>query len=439
MKSLITYKKCILELINLSIPMIMGNLGLMLIGITDILVAAKHSINTLSAISIANAIVFCIYIVGIGLMSSISIVLSNYRGNKKPTKLFLPTVINFALILGLIFGIICLATVPLIDFMGFETQLVPIIKDYIFISSFSFFGMYLYQSLKEFLQAHEIVFIPNIILIFAVFLNLALNVLLVFGYKDFNGLGAIGLAYATLIARTFMGVTLLFYLIKIIKQKCLFNIDFVKQLLKIGYPIGIALMLEFLGFNIITILMGKLNGIYAATHTIVIQVISIAYMIPLALSNALAIKVGYYNGAKDYCGIIKYSKAGIFMSVFVMLCFGITFFIFPKELISLFTSDYNILKIGIPILIIASIFEIADGFQVSLSGILKGLKMTKTVSACVISGYWVFGIPLGFILCYKYNMLLKGFWIGLAVSFVCIGIIESIIVLFKFNKLRKIY
>lgn len=439
MKSLITYKKCILELINLSIPMIMGNLGLMLIGITDILVAAKHSINTLSAISIANAIVFCIYIVGIGLMSSISIVLSNYRGNKKPTKLFLPTVINFALILGLIFGIICLATVPLIDFMGFETKLVPIIKDYIFISSFSFFGMYLYQSLKEFLQAHEIVFIPNIILIFAVFLNLALNVLLVFGYKDFNGLGAIGLAYATLIARTFMGVTLLFYLIKIIKQKCLFNIDFVKQLLKIGYPIGIALMLEFLGFNIITILMGKLNGIYAATHTIVIQVISIAYMIPLALSNALAIKVGYYNGAKDYCGIIKYSKAGIFMSVFVMLCFGITFFIFPKELISLFTSDYNILKIGIPILIIASIFEIADGFQVSLSGILKGLKMTKTVSACVISGYWVFGIPLGFILCYKYNMLLKGFWIGLAVSFVCIGIIESIIVLFKFNKLRKIY
>ncbi len=439
MKSLITYKKCILELINLSIPMIMGNLGLMLIGITDILVAAKHSINTLSAISIANAIVFCIYIVGIGLMSSISIVLSNYRGNKKPTKLFLPTVINFALILGLIFGIICLATVPLIDFMGFETKLVPIIKDYIFISSFSFFGMYLYQSLKEFLQAHEIVFIPNIILIFAVFLNLALNVLLVFGYKDFNGLGAIGLAYATLIARTFMGVTLLFYLIKIIKQKCLFNIDFVKQLLKIGYPIGIALMLEFLGFNIITILMGKLNGIYAATHTIVIQVISIAYMIPLALSNALAIKVGYYNGAKDYCGIIKYSKAGIFMSVFVMLCFGITFFIFPKELISLFTSDYNILKIGIPILIIASIFEIADGFQVSLSGILKGLKMTKTVSACVISGYWLFGIPLGFILCYKYNMLLKGFWIGLAVSFVCIGIIESIIVLFKFNKLRKIY
>ena len=134
MKSLITYKKCILELINLSIPMIMGNLGLMLIGITDILVAAKHSINTLSAISIANAIVFCIYIVGIGLMSSISIVLSNYRGNKKPTKLFLPTVINFALILGLIFGIICLATVPLIDFMGFETKLVPIIKDYIFIS-----------------------------------------------------------------------------------------------------------------------------------------------------------------------------------------------------------------------------------------------------------------------------------------------------------------
>ncbi len=435
----LSYKKCIMELTNLSVPMIMGNLGLMLIGITDILIASKHSIYTLGAISIANAIVFCIYIVGIGLLSSISIVLSNYRGNKKPTKLFLPTVINFSLILSLILGTVCLLTVPLIDYMGFEQNLVQIIKDYIFISAFSFFGMYLYQSLKEFLQAHEIVFVPNIILIFAVFLNLVLNIILVFGFKNFNGFGAIGLAYATFISRTFMGVSLLFYLFKIVKQRCFFNIDFVKQLIKIGYPIGIALMLEFLGFNIITILMGKLNGIYAATHTIIIQIISIAYMIPLALSNALAIKIGYYNGSKDYYSLLKYSKTGTYMSVFVMLCFGITFFMFPKEIISIFSSNNEILKLGVPILIIASIFEIADGYQVSLSGILKGLKMTKTVSACVISGYWLFGIPLGFILCYKFNMLLKGFWIGLAISFVCIGIIESIIVLYKFNKLKKIY
>ena len=435
----LTYKTCLKELINLSIPIIMGNLGLMLIGITDILIASKHSINTLSAISIANAIVFCIYIIGIGLISSISIVLSNYRGNKKPTKLFLPTVINFSIILSIILGSICLLTVPLIDFMGFEKKLIPIIKDYIFISSFSFFGMYLYQSLKEFLQAHEIVFIPNIILIFAVFLNLVLNIILVFGYKNFTGFGAIGLAYATFISRTFMGVFLLFYLFKIVKQKCLFKIDFVKQLIKIGYPIGIALMLEFLGFNIITILMGKINSTYAATHTIIIQIISIAYMIPLALSNALAIKIGYYNGSKDYSSLLKYSKTGTYLSIFVMLCFGLTFFMFPKEIISIFSSNSDILKLGIPILIIASIFEIADGYQVSLSGILKGLKMTKTVSACVISGYWLFGIPLGLILCYKYNMLLKGFWIGLAISFVCIGIIETIIVLYKFNKIKKIY
>ena len=112
---------------------------------------------------------------------------------------------------------------------------------------------------------------------------------------------------------------------------------------------------------------------------------------------------------------------------------------FPKELISIFSSNTEVLTLAIPILMIASIFEVADGFQVSLSGILKGLKMTKTVSACVISGYWLFGIPLGFLLCYKYNMLLKGFWIGLAISFVCIGIIESIIVLYKYRKLKKIY
>ena len=90
-----TYFQYLKNLLMLATPMIIGNLGQMLIGAVDVFVASKHSIDTLSAISIANAIVFCIYIVGIGIMSAISIVLSNYRGNRKQTKKYLFSVINF--------------------------------------------------------------------------------------------------------------------------------------------------------------------------------------------------------------------------------------------------------------------------------------------------------------------------------------------------------
>ena len=76
--------------------MIVGNLGQVLVGATDVFIAAKHSTNTLAAISIANSIIFCILIMGMGLMSAISILISNYRGNRKPTKKFLITVLNYS-------------------------------------------------------------------------------------------------------------------------------------------------------------------------------------------------------------------------------------------------------------------------------------------------------------------------------------------------------
>lgn len=433
------YFKYLKDLFVLALPMIIGNLGQILIGAVDVFVASRHSLDTLAAISIANAIAFCVYIVGIGVMSAISIVLSNYRGDRRPTKRYLFSVVNFSLLLGALFWVVTVALLPVIPKMGFEAHLVPMISEYIWISSFSIFGMYLYQSLKEFLQAHEIVNFPNILLIFALFLNLALNFILVFGYLGVPSLGVSGLAIATLIVRTFMGLALLVYCFRLIDFRKRFDVILIKQLVKVGYPIGFALLLEFLGFNIITILVGRESGLFASVHNIVTTVGSICYMIPLSLSNALAIKIGFFNGARIFEQIRRYSVAGVAASVIFMGFCTVVLLVFPKQIFAIFTTDNDILRVGIPVLIIAACFEMFDGLQTSLSGILKGLKMTKTVSACIISGYWIFGLPFGFWLAYAMHLQLRGFWLGLACSFLAIGVIEAVIIFFKFRQLKKIY
>lgn len=433
------YYRYLKDLLVLAFPMIIGNLGQILIGAVDVFVASRHSLDTLAAISIANAIAFCIYIVGIGLMAAISIVLSNYRGDRKPTKKYLFSIVNFSLLLSVIFWVITVSTLPLIPVMGFETHLVPMIKDYIWISSFSIFGMYVYQSLKEFLQAHEIVNFPNILLIAALVVNLILNFVLVFGFMGIPALGVIGLAIATLIVRTLMGLILFIFCLRLIDFRKRFDVILIKQLVKVGYPIGFALLLEFLGFNIITILVGRESGLFASVHTIVSTVGSICYMIPLSLSNALAIKVGFFNGARIYDQIKKYSIAGVVISVAFMGLCTIMLLSFPQQIFAVFTNNADVLAVGVPVLIIAACFEMFDGLQTSLSGVLKGLKMTKTVSACIISGYWVFGLPFGFWLAYGLNLQLKGFWLGLACSFLAIGIIEAVIIVFKFKRLRLLY
>ena len=433
------YKKYLSEIISLSVPLIVGNLGQMMIGATDVFIAAKHSTNTLAAISIANSIIFCILVVGIGLMSAISIVLSNYRGNRKPTKKFLITVLNYSIILAVIFCGVCLLMVPLIPKMGFEPHLVPMIQEYVFICSFSLFGMYLYQCLKEFLLAYEIVNFPNLILVLALIFNFVLAYCLVFGVGPINGLGVIGLAIAAFVVRTFMGLILLAYCAGMVRLKNPFDKNLVKQLIKVGYPIGLAMLLEFLGFNLITILVGKESGILAATHNIAVTITSSAYMIPMSISAAIAIKVGYYNGAKIFSEIKRYSMSGTIMSVLFMAFCSIMLIIMPDKIFKIFTSDIQMIAIGLPILHIAAYYLMFDGLQVSLSGILKGLKMTKVASASLISGYWLFGLPFGYILAYHYKMSLKGFWIGLAVSFLAISSLFLFVIYKKFKFIKQKY
>ena len=427
------------NILLLALPMIVGNLGQMLIGAVDVFVASKHSLDTLSAISIANAIAFCVYIIGIGIMSAISIVLSNYRGNRKPTKKYLFSVVNFSLLLALAFFFVMLTIVPLIPKMGFEEHLVKHITDYIYISSFSIFGMYVYQSLKEFLQAHEIVNFPNILLVGALFFNLALNFILVFGMFGFPELGVIGLAIATLITRTLMGLVMFLFCLRLIDFRKTFDKVIINQFIKIGYPIGFALLLEFLGFNLITILYGRESGLFASVHNIVCTIGSLAYMIPLSISNALAVKIGYFNGAKLLQPIKDYALVGISSSVAFMGFCTILFLTFPSQIFGIFTLDKEVLTVGIPVLVIAAYFEMFDGLQTSLSGVLKGLKMTKTVSACIISGYWICGLPLGFWLAYGMNMKLKGFWLGLAFSFLAISFIQAIMLFARLKKLKNEY
>lgn len=434
-----SYKKYFTEIITLSIPLIIGNLGHVLIGATDVFIAAKHSTNTLAAISIANSIIFCILAVGLGLMSAISIVLSNYRGNRKPTKKFLPTILNYSMILAVIFCAICLVMVPIIPLMGFEPALVPMIQEYIFICAFSLFGMYLYQSLKEFLLSYEIVNFPNMILIAALVLNFVLAYVLVFGFGPIQGLGVVGLALAAFIVRTIMGLVLLGYCLGMFKFKNPFDLKLIKQLLKIGYPIGIAMLLEFLGFNLITILVGREAGILAATHNVAVTIGSTAYMVPLAISSAMAIKVGYYNGAQIFSEIKRYSVAGAIMAVGFMACCSLTLTLFPEQTFKLFTDNPQMLAIGIPIMHIVAYYLMFDGLQVSLSGILKGLKMTKIASITLIAGYWCFGLPLGFLLAYHYNLSLRGFWIGLASSFFAMTILFTVVIYRKFKSLKNEY
>lgn len=428
------YIKYLVDILKISVPLIVGNIGHVLIGATDVLVAAKYSINALAAIAIANSILFTVFIVGLGFLAGISIILSNYRGERKKTKQYLFSGIVLSQILSLLTFLVIIGISFAVPFFGFEEILVKNIQEYMQIIAFSMFGMFAYQAVKEFLQAHEIVKVPNFILIVAVFLNLFLNIIFVFGYGFIPSLGVAGLAVSTLLVRMFLGLSMILYTGKILysQQKTnQYNFDFIKKVLKIGMPIGVGLLFEFLAFNIVTMSIGRISGLLAATHNILLTIVDVTFMIPFAISSALAIKVGYYNGENNLPEIKNYGKTGVGMSAVFMIVCSFLFLFAPDFFIGIFTRDEQIISIAKPIVTLFALFELADGIQISLGGILKGLKYTKQLTYISLSSYWLIGLPCGFYLAFGKNLLLQGFWQGLTIALFVIAIIEYIFIIIK--------
>ena len=430
-------KHYFIELLILAFPIMIGNLGHTLIGATDVLVVAKYNLNSLAAISIANAILFTIFIFGLGILTAISIIISNMRGARKPSKKYLLSSLVFSFIMSVIFTIICYCTKYIIPFAGFEKELVPYICEYISIVSFSILGMYFYEGIKQFLQAYEIVKFPNMLLLGAVVVNLVLDIVFVFGYGIIPSMGVKGAAYATSTVRMLMGLIMFIYIFKKINFKAKIDFSYMKKLIKVGSPIGLALLLEFMAFNIITVLVGREAGILSATHNILITISSATFMVPLSISTALAVKVSYYYGANSAKEIKNYSLAGLIMGVGFMAAAGIVLALFPSQLISLFTKDIKVIAIAMPIVSIAAMYQIFDGFQVVTGGILKGFKMTKFVSNSVLIGYWGVGMPTAIIFALKMNMSLRGYWIALAVSLCVIGFVQAAFAKYKYKQIKN--
>lgn len=416
----------------------MGNLGFILIGAGDVLIAGHHSTDTLAAISIATAITNCIQTFGIGLIASVSPLLSNFRGERKSAKKYFFPTIRFSMFLSVLVMFAVLASIPLIDYLHFEAKLVPMIKQYMFVTAFATFGGYLHAALKEFLQAFEIVLFPNLVTVFSVFLNIALNVILVFGFGPIPSLGVLGLAVASFIVRYFMGFALLIYCFSVMNFNDYKDFDYYKSLIKIGIPISCAIMVEFIAFNSIAIIMGRVSGVYAAAQNLVCTLTTVSFMVPLAISNAIAVKVGFANGAGNIKDLKRYSFVGVVMSVGFMLCSAFIFATFPQFLVKLFTQDNNLIKISIPVLYILSVFQVFDGLQVALSGIFKGMKRTGVVLISNFVAYWLISLPLGYTLAFHFHLNLRGFWYGLASAAIILCAMMSVMLLKSIKKMETI-
>lgn len=215
-----------------------------------------------------------------------------------------------------------------------------------------------------------------------------------------------------------------------------FHLSFVKDVAKLGVPLTFSVFFEVMAFCSVTLFVGKFDEVQVAANNLALNIGSLAFMIPMSIASAVAVKVGHAYGERNFDRIRTFGQVSLFASVCFTAIMGLSFYLFPHAVMSLYTDDPLVIGWGKTLLFWVACFQLFDGAQVTMGGILRGLSITRAPSVAIFIGYWIIGIPLGYYLGFHAGLEAQGFWIGLAISLAVVSVMLGMIMKKKLKALN---
>jgi MATE family multidrug resistance protein len=413
----------------------MGQIGQMLFGVGDVIVAGHYSSLAVASIGVAAMIFAPFLMIGIGVLLCTGPLASQAKGRKEIDSSLLFNAYCVAFFLSCFLSTILLNADQFIHYFKLTPEIIPHVILFLKITALSIFPALVFQATKDYLQAYGKTYIPNAIIIFFNILNVGFNLLFMFGFGAFKGFGIEGAAIATLICRFLMAITVFIYMKSVMTFTLNLEREKIEQIIKLGAPIAFGVLCEVLIFAVVTVLVGGMSLVAGAAQSLVMNITSLTFMVPLALGSAISILVGEQLGAKSLEGIKKYSTGAMTLTFILQILFALLYLIVPKFVMGLATNDQSVIEYGALLLFWVGIFQIPDGLQVVLSGIMRGLNETKFPMIMGLVSYWVIGLPFGVYLAYTKLMEARGLWIGLAIGLTCMCVF---LFLFYFNRIKNL-
>ncbi len=406
----------------LAIPMMIGQFGQMLMGITDTLVLGRVGVVPLAAVGFSNTLLGTLYVGGIGLLTSIGIFAAQAHGaNLEKEKI---EVMRSALWLSMLAGAAAAALIwlflPVLHIFGQPIPIETAAKPYLAIVGLSLVPALGSMAAKTFCEALGKPVIPTVILYIGVALNLFLNLPLVFGWMGIPALGLLGSAIATFVSRFFVLAGTLAYALFLSRLQwsalAFSRVDWrrVAALFRIGLPVCCQYLAEVGAFSFGAVMMGWIGTVALASHQVVLTCAATTFMFPLGISIAAAVRIGHAIGSQAHGGLRRIAFGAIGISAVVSACFAIIYFAAGREIAGLFTNESVVLDLAARLMIVAGIFQIADGIQVTAAGCLRGLADVRLPMLIGFFCYWAIAMPAAFVTAFIVPLGAIGIWIGLA-------------------------
>jgi MATE family multidrug resistance protein len=201
----------------------------------------------------------------------------------------------------------------------------------------------------------------------------------------------------------------------------------IRRLVALGFPAASQVALEVGVFAVATALAGRLDPVSSGSHQIALNLASLAFMVPLGLSSAAAVRVGYAFGAGDRPRAALAGWTALASGCVIMTAIGVVFFLWPVPLLRAFSSDPRMIDIGVGLLAIAAAFQLFDGTQAVATGALRGISETRMPMLVNVIGHWFLGLPVGYLLCFRRGWGVAGLWVGLSIGLVLAALVLTVV------------
>lgn len=427
---------------KLAYPIMLGQLGHILVGFVDNVMVGQLGSTPLAAISLGNGLVMFALFLGIGFSFAITPLIAEADGEDDPIKgrqVFQHGLI-MCTILGIFLFLFLVLSKPILFLLNQPEDVVYLAMPYLNIIAVSMLPMMIFQGFKQFADGLSLTKYAMYATVGANIINVIINYFLIYGIWIFPRLELEGAAIGTLVSRVFLLLFLFFILYKnprlqsyfVLMKKSLQKKIF-GRLLSLGFPTALQMIFEGGIFTATILLAGTLGTQAQAANQIALNLASMTFMIAVGLGVTATIRAGNQKGKKDFTNLRRIAFS-IFLQVFVIMSFFAFGFVLLKDVLpTLYIDEKIVINSASQLLIIAAIFQLSDGLQVTLLGALRGVQDVKIPTFICFIAYWLIGFPISYFTGKQEVLGNIGIWLGLLAGLTA----SAIMLFFRFNYLTK--
>lgn len=442
------FKSYSLRLGVLALPILVTQFCQAALGVVDAIMAGQVSALDLAAVAVGSGIWLPLFLLATGILIATTPLIGEAIGKNKHDQI--PHITQQSLWTAAVIGITGFVIVNLMPnvlaVMGVPDNIRPIATQYLHGVSFGFPAMAVYAVLRSYCEALGRPEPVTVISIIGLLADIPLNYIFIHGLYGMPEMGGAGCGVATAIV-LWITVILLAAYTAFTKRLQFANTRFfrnftkpngiqIQKLLKLGIPIGISIFFEASLFSLGALIISPLGELATASHQVALSVTGQLFMIPISVAMALTIMVSNRFGEKNLFALRNVQATGLIWTILIAIICMIGIWLFRPQLAAAFTDNVEVRAQAMHLLIFALAYQLFDGWQVNVAGILRGMQDTTIPMWVTLFCYWVVALPFGIYLVRYTDTGAQGFWMALITGLVLSSILLTLRLRYQQRRLQ---